>query len=38
LKRILDNSNCNYALMTYNETNAQEYDHLLAQMEIPAKK
>jgi hypothetical protein len=29
---------CPYKLMTYNETNAQEYDQLLAQMEIPTKK
>ena len=38
LKGILGSSNCNYALMTYNETNAQEYNNLLAQMEIPVKK
>jgi hypothetical protein len=29
---------CYYTLLTYNETNAQQNDNLLAQMEIPAKK
>lgn len=29
---------CNYGLMIYNETKAQEYQELLAQVEIPAKK
>jgi len=29
---------CYYTLLTYNETNAQEYDQLIAQVEIPAKK
>jgi hypothetical protein len=28
---------CNYILLTYNENNAQEYDQLIAQMEIPVK-
>ena len=31
-------SHCPCALLTYNETNSQQYDHLLAQMEIPTKK
>jgi len=30
--------NCPMAPLVYNETNAQEYDQLIAQMEIPAKK
>jgi hypothetical protein len=39
LEGLLDNtSNCTYALMTYNENNAQEYDQLTTQMEIPVKK
>lgn len=29
---------CSYSLLTYNEDNAQQYDNLLAQMEIPVKK
>jgi hypothetical protein len=29
---------CSYSLLTYNENNAQEYDQLIAQMEIPVKK
>jgi hypothetical protein len=36
LKRTNDNG-CSYTLMTYNETNAQEYDELIAQVEIPPK-
>jgi len=31
-------SHCPCALLTYNENNAQQYDNLLAQMEILAKK
>jgi hypothetical protein len=44
LEKVLDaltessGGDCNYALLTYNETNAQEYDQLIAQMEIPTKK
>jgi hypothetical protein len=37
LKLLVKLSFCNYNLLTYNETNAQEYDQLLAQVEIPAK-
>jgi hypothetical protein len=29
---------CQYNLMIYNENNAQEYDKLLAQIEVPPKK
>ena len=29
---------CEIELMTYNETHAQQYDQLIAQMEIPVKK
>jgi len=41
LEKVFDGlsiEDCNYALLTYNETNAQEYDQLIAQMEIPPKK
>ena len=29
---------CNYVPLVYNENNAQEYDQLIAQVEIPTKK
>jgi hypothetical protein len=38
LEGILGDYSCSYSLLTYNETNAQEYQELLAQVEIPAKK
>jgi hypothetical protein len=38
LERTLERNGCTYSLLTYNENNAQEYDQLLAQMEIPTKK
>jgi hypothetical protein len=38
LDAIKNNYHCSYILLTYNETNAQEYDQLLAQVEIPPKK
>jgi len=36
--QFLGSRNCSYTLLTYNESNAQEYQELLAQIEIPAKK
>lgn len=38
LDGIISDQSCTYSLLTYNETNAQEYDKLLAQVEIPPKK
>ena len=37
LDMIKSDYSCAYSLLTYNETNAQEYDQLLAQVEISAK-
>ncbi|CAI2188691.1 7528_t:CDS:2 [Funneliformis geosporum] len=36
--QFLGSRNCSYNLLTYSKTNAQEYDQLLAQIEIPTKK
>jgi len=38
LEFLATKENCNMVPLVYNETNSQQYDHLLAQMEIPAKK
>ena len=42
LEQALDGINsdhsCTYSLLTYNETSSQEYDQLLAQVELPPKK
>ena len=38
LEILATEENCHYVPLVYNETNAQEYDQLIAQMEIPPKK
>ena len=38
LRLLATKENCPMAPLVYNETNAQEYDQLIAQIEIPAKK
>jgi len=38
LEDMFNYDGCAYNLLTYNKTNSQEYDQLLAQVEIPAKK
>jgi len=38
LNGIVSDQSCTYSLLTYNETNAQEYQELLTQIEIPPKK
>lgn len=38
LTEIENKVDCTYFLLTYNESNAKEYDQLLAQIEIPTKK
>lgn len=38
LDGIISDQSCTYSLLTYNENNAQEYDKLLTQVEIPPKK
>jgi hypothetical protein len=38
LDGIISDQSCTYSLLTYNEKDAQEYQELLTQIEIPAKK
>ena len=38
LDGIKNDHSCTYSLLTYNETSSQEYDQLLAQIELPPKK
>ena len=38
LDGIISDQSCTYSLLTYNEKNAEEYEELLNQVEIPPKK